>query len=80
MKRIGTLMFLLLFGHSAAAEALRSATVIPAELIRMDDVGQIRQGMHAALIAVAANPLEDIGTLENVSFVMKAGQVYKLVE
>ena len=62
------------------AEALRSATIIPAKLIRRDDVGQITEGMHADLIAVAANPLEDIGTLENVSFVMKVGQVYKLVE
>ncbi len=62
------------------AQALRSATVVPAELIRMDDIGQIRAGMHADLIAVAANPLEDIRTLENVSFVMKAGRVYKLVD
>jgi imidazolonepropionase-like amidohydrolase len=62
------------------AQALRSATIVPAELIRMDDIGQIQEGMHADLIAVAANPLDDIGTLENVSFVMKAGRVYKLVD
>ena len=62
------------------AEALRSATIVPAELIRIDNLGQIKEGMLADLIAVGANPLDDIGTLENVSFVMKAGQVYKLEE
>jgi imidazolonepropionase-like amidohydrolase len=60
------------------AEALRSATIVPAELIGIDNLGQIKEGMLADLIAVAANPLDDIRTLENVSFVMKAGQVYKL--
>ena len=34
-------------------------------------------GHFADVIAVEGNPLEDIGALGRVSFVMKAGQVYK---
>lgn len=59
------------------AQALRAATVIPAELIRMDDLGQIRAGMQADLIAVDRNPLEDVRALQNVRFVMKSGRVVR---
>jgi len=60
------------------AQALRSATIIPAGLIRMqDEIGQIKEGMLADIIAVNKNPLEFIEAVENVSFVMKEGIVYK---
>jgi imidazolonepropionase-like amidohydrolase len=39
--------------------------------------GQITVGMKADLIAVDENPLEKIGTLKDVKFVMKSGKVYK---
>lgn len=58
-------------------QALRSATVIPAQLIGIENLGEIREGWHADLIAVADNPLENLATLDNVLFVMKAGQVVK---
>jgi imidazolonepropionase-like amidohydrolase len=59
------------------AEALRASTVIPAELIRMDRLGQIKEGWHADIIAVSKNPLDDITALKQVRFVMKGGRVYK---
>ena len=59
------------------AEALRAATINPAALIRRDDLGQIEPGMRADLIAVGADPLEDISALRDVRFVMKDGKVYK---
>jgi imidazolonepropionase-like amidohydrolase len=59
-------------------DAIRSATLRGAELLRMDDeIGTIEPGKFADVIAVEGNPLEDIGALARVTFVMKAGQVYK---
>ena len=61
-------------------DALRAATVRAAELLRMENrIGAIETGKYADLIAVEGNPLDDIGVLGNVRFVMKAGQVYKLL-
>jgi imidazolonepropionase-like amidohydrolase len=60
------------------AQALRSATVAAAELLEMQsEIGSIAPGKFADLVAVPGNPLSDIGALENVNFVMKAGVVYK---
>jgi imidazolonepropionase-like amidohydrolase len=39
--------------------------------------GSIKPGMYADIIAVPENPLENINTLKNVSFVMKNGAVFK---
>jgi len=63
------------------AQALRSATMISAELIGMqNELGQIKEGMLADIIAVSENPLETIETVENVTFVMKDGIVYKHID
>ena len=59
---------------------LQSATTISAELLGVDDRGEIKEGLLADIIAVDNNPLEDIGVMENVSFVMKAGKIYKTPE
>jgi imidazolonepropionase-like amidohydrolase len=57
--------------------AIRSATIVNAELFGTPDRGMIEAGLLADLIAVDGNPLEDIRQLENVKFVMKGGAVYK---
>ncbi|MEM9837285.1 MAG: amidohydrolase family protein [Bacteroidota bacterium] len=58
-------------------EAILSATHTAAEVLRMDDqFGSIKPGLQADIIAVTGNPLEDIATMKQVDFVMKAGQVY----
>ncbi len=59
-------------------DAIRSATVVSAELLqRSRDLGTIEAGKLADIIAVDSNPLEDIRALENVSSVMKGGRIYK---
>ena len=59
-------------------DAIVAATRNAADLLgETEDLGTIEPGKYADLIAVDADPLEDITILENVSFVMKAGAVYK---
>jgi len=61
-----------------AMEAIQSATVTSAKILGIDDeLGEIKAGYLADLIAVNENPIENIQTLENVVFVMKEGIVYK---
>jgi imidazolonepropionase-like amidohydrolase len=40
-------------------------------------IGSIEAGKWADIIAVNGDPLKDIRLLQNVSFVMKSGVVYK---
>jgi len=59
-------------------EAIRTATLNAADLLGWSDrVGSIEPGKLADIIAVSENPLENIGTLEHVRFVMKDGTVFK---
>jgi imidazolonepropionase-like amidohydrolase len=59
-------------------DALKSATIETAKLLRVEDkLGQIKPGMLADIIAVQNNPIEDISTVKNISFVMKDGVIYK---
>ncbi len=59
-------------------DVLVSATINAADLIdRSDDLGTIEAGKFADIIAVDGSPLDDIGELLDVDFVMKGGKVYK---
>jgi imidazolonepropionase-like amidohydrolase len=40
-------------------------------------IGQLKPGFYADIIAVSGNPLEDISAVERVRFVMKGGMVAK---
>ena len=40
-------------------------------------IGALQPGYLADIVAVAGDPLQDISTLKNVSFVMKGGVIYK---
>jgi imidazolonepropionase-like amidohydrolase len=58
--------------------ALQSATVNAADLMGWSNkVGSIEPGHWADIIAVEQNPLNDVRVLQQVSFVMKSGVVYK---
>jgi len=58
------------------ANALKSATSIAGKLLHMD-IGLVKAGMLADLIAVDGDPVKDISSLRRVKFVMKSGVVYK---
>jgi len=58
-------------------EAIRSATVRPAEMLGMQgEIGVIAPGAYADIIAVPGNPMNDVSQLGHVVFVMKGGQVF----
>jgi imidazolonepropionase-like amidohydrolase len=58
-------------------QAIRAATTVAAELIDVDDRGRLAPGLLADVIAVPGDPLVDITVTEQVSFVMKGGQVHR---
>jgi imidazolonepropionase-like amidohydrolase len=61
----------------SAIHALRMSTIYAADLLGVDDRGELVEGKRADIIAVHGNPLTDIEVMEDVRFVMKSGQVYK---
>ncbi len=59
-------------------ESLKAATITNAKLLGMSDqIGQIKEGFLADIVAVEDNPMNNVSTLEQVVFVMKDGKVYK---
>lgn len=59
-------------------QALQAATLKPATMLEMDqDVGSLKPGHYADIIAVNANPAQDIAALRTINFVMKGGQVVR---
>jgi imidazolonepropionase-like amidohydrolase len=65
-------------GGMTAMEAIKAATSVNASVLnRSSEIGSIKSGMLADIVATDENPLENIKTMENVSFVMKDGKIYK---
>jgi imidazolonepropionase-like amidohydrolase len=61
-----------------AIETIQSATITNALILKMENqIGEIKAGYLADIIAVDEDPTKDISTMENVVFVMKNGVVYK---
>jgi imidazolonepropionase-like amidohydrolase len=65
------------YGMSPLA-ALQADLINGAKLLGWEGrIGALEAGYFADVIAVAGDPLQDVGVLQNVSFVMKGGVVYK---
>jgi imidazolonepropionase-like amidohydrolase len=62
------------------AQALQTAYLPAARMLNYGwerDIGSIEKGKFADIIAVAGNPLDDVGEMERVKFVMKGGLVVR---
>ena len=59
-------------------QAIQAATSSAADLLgRSAEIGSIKPGKYADIIAVSGDPLANIRELENVKFIMKDGKIYK---
>ena len=58
-------------------QAIQAATITGSELIGNNNLGKIKVGYAADIVGVKSNPLKNIKVLEDVSFVMKEGTVFK---
>jgi imidazolonepropionase-like amidohydrolase len=56
--------------------ALKSATSVAGRVLKMD-IGQLKPGLLADIIAVDGDPARDIAAVRRVRFVMKDGVVYR---
>ena len=61
-----------------AMETIQAATITNAKILKKEnEIGQLKKGFFADIIAVDEDPTKNINTMENVVFVMKNGKVYK---
>ena len=61
-----------------AADVLRADLINGAKLLGWGgQIGELKPGYYADVVAVPGNPLDDISTCEHVSFVMKDGKVLR---
>ena len=69
---------LMVEGGMLPMEAIQSATSVAAKFLGIDDThGTLDVNKQADIVAVLGNPLHDITAMERVSFVMKAGIIYR---
>jgi len=58
-------------------KALQSATSSNARIFHLDNLGQLKAGFLADIIAVEGDPTKTIESMRKVTFVMKDGTIYK---
>src|SRR5271170_7152727 len=69
--------FMVKYGMSPM-QAIQAATSNAADLLgHSREIGSIKPGKYADIIAVTGDPLTDIRLLESVQFVMKDGKIYR---
>ncbi len=65
------------FGMSAL-DVLRAATSVNARVLHLEgQIGRVRSGLLADLIAIEGDPTRDISALRKVRFIMKNGEIYR---
>ncbi len=61
-----------------ALVALRAGTMVAAEMLGQDSqIGSLKAGKLADIVAMPGNPVEDITAVERVDFVMKGGDIVR---
>lgn len=69
---------LMVEGGMPPMDAIKSATSVAAKFLGIDAThGTLQANKQADIVAVPGNPIDDIRAMERVSFVMKAGRIYK---
>jgi len=69
---------LMVAGGMSAMQAIQCATSVNASILKESkNIGSIKKGLYADLVAVKGDPLKDIKILQKIPFVMKGGKVYK---
>jgi imidazolonepropionase-like amidohydrolase len=58
-------------------DVLRSATSVNADVFGLKNLGNIKAGYLADLVAVSSDPVQDLKTVKTANFVMKDGIIYK---
>ena len=59
-------------------EAIQTATIIPARVMKMDrDVGTVESGKVADLLVLDADPLANIANIRRTTWVVRAGRMYE---
>jgi imidazolonepropionase-like amidohydrolase len=65
-------------GGQKPMDAIISATSLAAESMNLgDQIGTLKAGYEADIVAVAGDPVKDITKLRDVTFVMKGGRLFK---
>jgi imidazolonepropionase-like amidohydrolase len=60
------------------AQVLQADYLNGAQVLRWQgQIGELKPGYYADIVAVPGNPLDDITAVEHVAFVMKGGVVYR---
>lgn len=69
---------LMVAGGMPPMKAIQSATLVTAQLLKIEDrLGTLEEKKLADIVAVKGDPLSDISLMKNVVFVMKEGVVFK---
>jgi imidazolonepropionase-like amidohydrolase len=63
-------------GGLTPLEAIQSATVVPAQVMKLDDSGTVEAGKRADLIVLTDNPLANISNLRTAKWVVANGKLY----
>ena len=66
------------YGGMKPMDVMKAATTVNAKALHMEnEIGAIRSGMKADLMAVRGDPSINISELRKVMFVMKDGVIYR---
>ena len=61
----------------SASRALKAATSTAARMLDRDDIGVLRAGAAADIVAMPGDPFEDISVTTDVDFVMARGGIVR---